>query len=80
MIKNKKECSKMREQTIKTICNELLKETNVFVFDVFDETITQKKEIAISFTNGLNMKTITINKEMKNISVSDLRNAVKKVA
>lgn len=33
----------MREQTIKTICNELLKETNVFVFDVFDETITQKK-------------------------------------
>lgn len=70
----------MREQTIKTICNELLKETNVFVFDVFDETITQKKEIAISFTNGLNMKTITINKEMKNISVSDLRNAVKKVA
>ena len=70
----------MREQTIKTICNELLKETNLFVFDVFDETITQEKAIAIAFTNGLNMKTITINKEMKNISVSDLRNAVKKVA
>lgn len=70
----------MREQTIKTICNALLKEESTKVFDVFDEAITQEKEIAISFNNGLNMKTITINKEMKNISVSDLRNAVQKVA
>lgn len=69
----------MKEQTIKTIMENLLKGKQHRLFDIFDENITQNNEIEIAVTNNTDMQLFKINKTINHISISDLRQVANKI-
>lgn len=70
----------MKEQTIKTIMESLLKGKQHRLFDIFDENITQNNEIEIAVTNNTDMQLFKINKTINHISISDLRQVANQIA